>query len=301
VDFLELLNDSRPLLVGFVFVLGLLVGSFLNVVIHRLPEMLQRSWRIQCQELLGDEIGATGSGPSEKYNLVVPRSRCPSCGHGITAVENIPVVSYLLLRGRCSACGTRIPIRYPLVELGTGLLSALVAWRFGATAATMFALAFTWALVALSGIDIDRKLLPDAITLPLLWLGLLVCLGGYRAADGPVFADIEDAVIGAAAGYLSLWSVYHLFRLLTGKEGMGYGDFKLLGAVGAWLGWQYLPLTILLSAVVGAVVGGSALLISGRDSQTHIPFGPFLAAAGWVAMMWGPAIMDVYLDASGLR
>lgn len=301
MDFLELLDNSRPMLIGTVFVLGLLVGSFLNVVIHRLPEMLQRSWRAQCEELLGADSVSVKVEPSEKYNLVVPRSRCPSCGHGITAVENIPVVSYLMLRGRCSACGSRIPVRYPLVELCTGVLSALVAWRFGATAATLFALAFTWSLVALSGIDIDRKLLPDAITLPLLWLGLLVCLGDFRAADGPVFADIGDAVIGAAAGYLSLWTVYHLFRLLTGKEGMGYGDFKLLGAVGAWLGWQYLPLTILLSAVVGAVVGGSALLLSGRDSQTHIPFGPFLAAAGWIAMMWGPAIMEAYLDASGLR
>lgn len=301
MDFLEVLNNSRPILVGVVFVLGLLVGSFLNVVIHRLPEMLERSWRSQCNELFsGDDKGPPES--QEKFNLIVPRSRCPSCGHGITAAENIPVVSYLVLRGKCSACGTRIPLRYPLVEIGTGILSALVAWQFGAAWATLYALLFTWALIALSGIDIDRKLLPDAITLPLLWLGLLVCLGDFRTASGaPVFADIEDAVIGAAAGYLSLWSIYHLFRILTGKEGMGYGDFKLLGAIGAWFGWQYLPLTILLSAVVGAVIGGAALLLSGRNSQTHIPFGPFLAAAGWIAMMWGPGIMDAYLNASGLR
>jgi leader peptidase (prepilin peptidase)/N-methyltransferase len=301
MDLVALLATSKPTLVAVVFVLGLLVGSFLNVVIHRLPEMLQRNWRQQCDELFGDEKPETPTEPPEKYNLVVPRSRCPACGHGITAAENIPVVSYLALRGKCSACGIRIPLRYPLVELGAAVLSALVAWQFGATWATLYALAFTWALIALSGIDIDRKLLPDAITLPLLWLGLLVCLGNFRGASGPVFASIEDAVIGAAAGYLSLWSIYHLFRMLTGKEGMGYGDFKLLAAIGAWLGWQYLPLTILLSAVVGAVVGGAALAIGGRHSQTPIPFGPFLAAAGWIAMMWGPGIMDTYLNASGLR
>jgi leader peptidase (prepilin peptidase)/N-methyltransferase len=301
MDLVALLADSKPILVGVVFVLGLLVGSFLNVVIHRLPEMLQRNWRQQCDELFGDEKQDTPTDPQEKFNLVVPRSRCPACGHGITAAENIPVLSYLALRGKCSACGVRIPVRYPLVELGAGVLSALVAWQFGATWATVYALALTWALIALSGIDIDRKLLPDAITLPLLWLGLLVCLGNVRAEFGPVFASIEDAVIGAAAGYLSLWSIYHLFRILTGKEGMGYGDFKLLAAIGAWLGWQYLPLTILLSAVVGAVVGGAALAIGGRHSQTPIPFGPFLAAAGWIAMMWGPGIMDTYLNASGLR
>jgi len=297
VDALQSLTANPAVFVSLACVLGLMVGSFLNVVIHRLPEMLQRSWRSQCAELLGGDYAP----PADRFDLVVPRSRCPACGHQITVTENIPVISYLVLRGKCSACGTRISPRYPLVELGTGILSALVAWRLGAGWACLYGLLFTWALVALSGIDIDRKLLPDAITMPLLWLGLLVNLGGLQSAAGPAFADIGDAVIGAAAGYLSLWLVYHLFRITTGKEGMGYGDFKLLAAIGAWLGWQYLPLTILLSAVVGAVIGGAALALRGKESQTPIPFGPFLAAAGWVAMMWGSDIMDVYLTASGLR
>ncbi len=297
MDVFQSLTGSAPVYIGLVLVLGLLVGSFLNVVIYRLPEMLQRNWRGQCAELLGGEDAS----PQERFDLIVPRSRCPTCGHQIAATENIPVVSYLLLRGKCSACGTGIPVRYPLVELGTGILSAMVAWRLGPSMACVFGLLFTWALVALSGIDLDKKLLPDAITLPLLWLGLLVNLGGVQGESGPAFANIADAVTGAAAGYLSLWLVYHIFRLATGKEGMGYGDFKLLGAIGAWLGWQYLPLTIVMSAVVGAVIGGAALAVRGRDSQTPIPFGPFLAAAGWISMMWGSDIMGAYLTVSGLR
>lgn len=297
MDAVQSLTGNSAIFIGLVFLLGLLVGSFLNVVVHRLPEVLHRSWRSQCAELLGEEY----TPPAERFDLIVPRSRCPACGHQITAAENIPVVSYLVLRGKCSACGTRIPVRYPLVELGTGVLSAAVAWRLGANWACLYGLLFSWALIALSGIDLDRKLLPDAITLPLLWLGLLVNLGGLQSASGPAFATIGDAVTGAAAGYLSLWLVYHLFRLATGKEGMGYGDFKLLGAIGAWLGWQYLPLTIVLSAVVGAVVGGAALALRGRGSQTPIPFGPFLAAAGWISMMWGSDIMNAYLRISGLR
>ncbi len=297
MDVIQSLTGNPPIFIGLALVLGLMVGSFLNVVIHRLPEMLQRSWRSHCAELLGGEY----SPPADRFNLITPRSRCPACGHQITAAENIPVISYLALRGKCSACGTRISARYPLVELGTGLLSALVAWRLGPSWACVYGLSFTWALVALAGIDMDTKLLPDAITLPLLWLGLLVNLGGLNSDIGTAFADVPDAVIGAAAGYLSLWLVYHLFRMATGKEGMGHGDFKLLAAIGAWLGWQYLPLTILLSAVVGAIIGGAALALRGKESQTPIPFGPFLAGAGWIAMMWGSDIMDAYLTASGLR
>lgn len=291
----QALTSNPPVFTGLVFVLGLLVGSFLNVVIHRTPVMLERSWREQCAEMLGADHP---SPPGDRFDLLVPRSRCPSCGHRITATENIPVVSYLMLRGRCSACQARISPRYPIVELATGLLSAMVAMRIGPGWGCLFALLFTWALIALSGIDFDTKLLPDAITLPLLWLGLVFNLAAPR---GAAFATVGDAVAGAAAGYLSLWLVYHLFRVATGKEGMGYGDFKLLAAIGAWLGWQVLPLTILLSAVVGAVVGGIALAAGGKGSRTPIPFGPFLAAAGWIAMMWGPQIMDFYLRASGLR
>jgi leader peptidase (prepilin peptidase)/N-methyltransferase len=297
MDVFHALTVHQPVFVGLVFLLGLMIGSFLNVVIYRLPVMLDRSWRAQCAELTGD--GQTPSG--ERFDLIAPPSACPQCGHRITLVENIPVVSFLFLGGKCSACRARISRRYPIVELGTGLLSALVALRLGAEWSCLFALLFTWSLIALSGIDLDTKLLPDAITLPLLWLGLLVNLGTPMSDGGGAFASLNDAVLGAAAGYLSLWLVYHLFRLVTGKEGMGYGDFKLLAAIGAWLGWQYLPLTILLSAVVGAIVGGAALSLKGRESQTPIPFGPFLAAAGWIAMMWGSDIMDAYLTFSGLR
>jgi leader peptidase (prepilin peptidase)/N-methyltransferase len=297
VDVLQALTSDQPIFIGLVFVLGLMTGSFLNVVIYRLPVMLERSWRIQCAELAGhDQIPA-----SDRFDLIAPPSRCPECGHQITALENIPVISFLWLRGKCSACRTRISVRYPVVELGTGLVSALVAWRLGPGWPCLFGLLFTWALIALSGIDIDRKLLPDVITLPLLWLGLIVNVGDAGREGVIVFSALDDAVVGAAAGYLSLWLVYHLFRLVTGKEGMGYGDFKLLAAIGAWLGWQYLPLTILLSAIVGAIIGGAALAMKGKESQTPIPFGPFLAGAGWISMLWGTDIMDAYLAFSGLR
>ncbi|KPK53783.1 MAG: methyltransferase [Gammaproteobacteria bacterium SG8_31] len=297
MDLFHALTIHQPVFVGLVFVLGLMVGSFLNVVIYRLPVMLDRSWRAQCAELTGHDQIPSG----ERFDLIAPPSTCPECGHRITFRENIPVVSFLFLGGKCSACRTRISRRYPAVELGTALLSVLVAWRLGTGWPCLFALLFTWSLIALSGIDLDTKLLPDTITLPLLWLGLLVNLGTSAPNSVGTFASLHDAVLGAVAGYLSLWLVYHLFRLVTGKEGMGYGDFKLLAAIGAWLGWQYLPLTILLSAVVGAIVGGAALSLKGRESQTPIPFGPFLAAAGWIAMMWGSEIMDAYLTFSGLR
>lgn len=295
MDLFNLLAQHPPLLIGTVFLFGLLIGSFINVVVYRLPVMMDRDWRRQCLEYLHpDEPVAEG----ERFDLITPRSRCPSCGHRIKALENIPVLSYLFLRGTCSACGTRISPRYPIVEFATALLSAVVAWKFvqdggGWGWPLAAALIFTWALIALSLIDFDHKLLPDSITLPLLWLGLLLSLGG-------VFTDMRSSIIGAAAGYLSLWSVYQLFRLLTGKEGMGFGDFKLLAAIGAWLGWQALPVTILLSSLVGAVVGVTLILIRGRDRNIPIPFGPYIAAAGWLALLWGEDITQAYLRFAGL-
>ncbi len=302
----EAFRASPGLFTGFGFVLGLVVGSFLNVVALRLPVMLKRSWRTQCAALMAEDGGGDPSGREDgrldpagedaPLTLIRPRSRCPGCGHAIRAHENIPVLSWVFLRGRCSACGTKISVRYPLVELATGLLTAVVAAHFGFGAPALAAFALTWALVVLTVIDFDTQLLPDSITLPLLWLGLLVNLPAGEA----LFTSLESAVVGAMAGYLSLWSVYHLFRLLTGKEGMGYGDFKLLAALGAWLGWQLLPLVILLSAVVGAVVGITLMAVAGRDRQVPIPFGPYLAAAGWIALIWGEDITRAYLGASGL-
>ncbi|MBL8516282.1 MAG: prepilin peptidase [Betaproteobacteria bacterium] len=268
------------------FLFGLCVGSFLNVVIHRLPKILERDWRSQCLEFLGQPD--TDAGAKERYNLIVPRSACPACGHKITALENIPVLSWLALRGQCSACGTRIGLRYPVVELATGILTGYVAWRLGWSVQALWALIFLWVLIALTFIDADTQLLPDDLTLPLLWLGLLVNAFG-------TFVDLRSAVIGAAAGYLSLWSVYWAFKLLTGKEGMGFGDFKLLAALGAWLGWQMLPLIILLSAAVGAVVGLIGIVVAGRDKGGKIPFGPYLAAAGFIALLWGHQLNNWYL------
>lgn len=266
-------------------VLGLLVGSFLNVVIYRLPKMLQSEWRSQCCELLEQ----TPPEPQKTFNLITPNSTCPHCGHGIKPWENVPVISYLVLRGKCSACKGRISARYPIIELVTGLSSLFVIHQFGVTGVGLAALVFTWSLIALTMIDIDTQLLPDVITLPLLWLGLIVNhLGG--------FVPLEDALWGAVAGYLSLWSIYWLFKLLTGKEGMGYGDFKLLGALGAWLGWQMLPLVVLLSSLVGAVIGIGMMLILGRDKNIPIPFGPYLAIAGWIAFIWGDSLLQQYLQ-----
>jgi leader peptidase (prepilin peptidase)/N-methyltransferase len=275
---------NTPVFVFLVFLLGLLVGSFLNVVIHRVPIMLERTWRRQCDELMGKSPAAEAT-----YNLLVPRSQCPACGHRISAAENIPLLSFALLKGKCRGCGTRISWRYPGVELITGLLSAAVAWHFGFTAAAAGALLLTWSLIALSVIDYDHQLLPDNITLPLMWLGLLFNLSG-------VFVPIGSAVVGAIAGYLSLWTVYQLFKLATGREGMGFGDFKLFAALGAWLGWQQLPLVILLSSFVGAVVGLGGILLLGRDRGVPIPFGPFLCVAGWVALLWGDTITRSYLQ-----
>lgn len=293
---IELLAVSPAFLVGTCLVLGLAVGSFLNVVIYRLPLMLDREWRAQCAELASHDPHATtvAATPGERFNLVVPRSACPSCKAPITALQNIPLVSWVLLRGRCARCAAPISVRYPLVELLTGILSAWVAARFGFSLGALAALVLTWFLIALTFIDIDHQLLPDSLTLPLLWLGLTLSLWGPQAA-APLPVDVRSSLIGAVAGYLSLWSVYHLFRLVTGKEGMGYGDFKLLAALGAWLGWQMLLPVILIAALVGAVVGITMLAIQRQSRATPIPFGPFLAAASWLVLMFGRGLVARYL------
>jgi leader peptidase (prepilin peptidase)/N-methyltransferase len=276
-------------LISVVCVLGLLVGSFLNVVIYRLPVMMQTGWRRECREYLQ----LPPEEENEVFNLMLPASHCPSCKSEIKAYQNIPVLSYLLLGGKCAHCGVKIAIRYPLIEAFTGLCSAVVAWHFGYGWTLAFALPLTWCLIALSFIDIDQQLLPDSITLPMLWLGLLLSLFD-------IYTNSHDAIIGAIAGYLSLWSVYQLFKLLTGKEGMGYGDFKLLALFGAWLGWQYLPLIILLSSLVGAVIGIAMIVFGKRDAGKPIPFGPYLAMAGWLAMLFGPELNALYLHTAGL-
>ena len=264
-------------------VIGLCVGSFLNVVIHRLPKMLERGWAAQCAEIAGQEPE-----PQPRYDLVVPRSACPSCGHRITAAENVPVVSWLALRGRCSACKAAIPARYPIVELAAGLAALAAIWHFGPTWKGLAACAFLWTLLALAFIDADTQLLPDDLTLPLLWGGLLANLFG-------LFVPLASAVIGAIAGYLSLWTIYWLFKLIRGKEGMGYGDFKLLAALGAWLGWPMLPQIVLVSSVLGAVGGLAAMALRRRDGAAPLPFGPWLAGAGAIALFFGPAINALYL------
>ena len=299
----DLLATAPALLVGTAFLFSLLVGSFLNVVIHRLPVMLDRQWREQASDMLAEASGAPAQPTAhsrQPYNLVTPRSACPHCNAPIRAHQNIPVVSYLLLGGKCANCGAGISPRYPIVELATAILSAVVVWRFGWHWQSAAALIFTWALVALTVIDLDHQILPDVITLPLLWLGLLLSLAWHAGLPPPIPADPASAIIGGAAGYLSLWSVYWAFKLLTGKEGMGYGDFKLFGAFGAWMGWQMLPLILLLSAFAGAVVGILLIVTRGRDRNIPIPFGPYLAAAGWIALMWGPQIVGGYLSISGL-
>lgn len=303
-DLAALCSENPALFAGSVFILGLVIGSFLNVVIYRLPIMLESEWRAQAAELTTPgpppAAGQDAAVPS-RFNLSVPRSACPSCGASIAPWQNIPVVSWLILRGRCASCKTRISARYPIVELSTGLLSAWVAWHFGFGATAACALLITWTLIALTGIDIDHQLLPDNLTLPLMWAGLLasVVIG---ASDGrPLPVSPTDAVIGAASGYLSLWLVFHVFRLVTGKEGMGYGDFKLFAALGAWLGWKQLPLVILLAAATGAVLGILMIVLRGRDRASPMPFGPYLAAAGWLAMLYGGNLVSGYLRMSGLQ
>ena len=326
---------------------SLLVGSFLNVVIHRLPIMLDRRWRADAREMLSDEappaanearpaealdaaeaaVAAGAADPAvasglpevtdatdaaavatppvpvttpERYDLVHPRSACPHCGAPIRAHQNIPVLSWLALGGRCANCRASISPRYPLVELGTALLSAAVVWRYGWDWTAVAALLVTWSLVALAMIDLDHQLLPDAITLPLMWLGLLASVAWTPGPSLAVPVDPWSSIVGAAAGYLVLWSVYWAFKLLTGKEGMGYGDFKLLAALGAWMGWQMLPLVLLLAACSGAVIGIALIVAGGRDRSAPMPFGPYLAAAGWLALMWGPELMGLALHSAGL-
>lgn len=281
MELIFLLKTSPVWLISVVGLFSLLVGSFLNVVIYRLPIMLERQWKQDCHEWLDQPPDKLDTGD---FNLVVPRSQCPTCGHKITALENIPVISYLFLRGKCVSCKTPISSQYPLVELATALLSMLVAWRVGYGVELVALLGFTWVLVALFMIDAQTMLLPDILTYPLLWAGLLLNIGG-------TFVDLPDAVVGAAFGYLALWSVFHLFRLLTGKEGMGHGDFKLLAALGAWGGWQILPFVIFASSAFGAFFGVLWMLVKGRRESLPMPFGPWLAMAGFVAIVWREEIL----------
>jgi len=275
---------TEPLLFTAISLLaGLAIGSFLNVVIYRLPKIMEQEWREQCAELHGE-----APPKSPRFNLATPPSACPACGHRIRAIENVPVFSYLWLRGKCSACGARIGMRYPIVELAAGVAAGYAAWRFGFGWAAFGAMLFLWCMIVLAFIDYDTQLLPDSITLPLLWAGLLLNLRG-------TFVDLPSAVIGAAAGYLVLWAVYWAFRLLTGKEGMGFGDFKLLAAIGAWLGWKALPLVILLSSLVGAVIGIVLIVLARRGREVPMPFGPYLAAAGVIALFWGGALANYYI------
>jgi leader peptidase (prepilin peptidase) / N-methyltransferase len=291
----DLLAQSPVLTIVLAAILGLLVGSFLNVVIYRLPLMLQREWHGQCCEYLQLDAAKISSvhavSEHKVFNLMKPDSHCPVCNKPVRPWQNIPVVSYLLLGGKCSECKTAIHWRYPVVELATAALSAVVAWHFGATWSCVAALFLTWFLIAATVIDIDHQLLPDNITLPLLWLGLILALTPYGTG-----VSVTDAVIGAAAGYLSLWSVYQIFKLLTGREGMGYGDFKLLAAIGAWLGWQQLLTVVILSSMAGAVLGIGMAIFAGRDKNIPMSFGPYLAIAGFIALIWGNVIADWYLN-----
>lgn len=304
-DFISLLSHSLAqspwLFIALSFVFAATIGSFLNVVIHRFPVMMKREWQQECNQYLQEyhvdvvkQIGIEKLNKPidtypEKYNLMVPGSACPKCKTAIKPWHNLPIVGWLMLRGKCVACDAPISSRYPIIELVTGLLVATIAWHFGPSWQFVFAAILTFVLIALTGIDLDEMLLPDQMTLPLLWLGLLINLNH-------TFTTPTDAVIGAAAGYLSLWSVFWLFKLLTGKEGMGYGDFKLLAVFGAWLGWQMLPLVILLSSLVGALVGITLIVLKRNQLVNPIPFGPYIAAAGWIALIWGQPIVDWYLS-----
>jgi leader peptidase (prepilin peptidase)/N-methyltransferase len=285
----DLILITPSYLYTFTIILGLLIGSFLNVVIYRLPKMLEQDWKHQCAVLLEQDQLEKEFAKEEKITLSKPNSTCPKCQHQIKPWENIPVLSFLFLGGKCSQCKNKISIRYPLVEVATSLLSLMVIMTFGATYPGLAALFLTWALIALTMIDADTKLLPDNITLPLLWAGLI--LNSFN-----VFTTLESSLWGAVFGYLSLWFVYQLFKQLTGKEGMGYGDFKLLGALGAWLGWQQLPIIILLSSVVGAIIGIALILIKGRDKNIPIPFGPYLAIAGWISLIWGEELFRFWMS-----
>ncbi|MBF4558721.1 prepilin peptidase [Pseudomonas sp. p50] len=286
----EILTAYPMAFVALALLVGLLVGSFLNVVIWRLPKMLKRDWRLQAHDILGQPLDT----PQPTYNLMLPHSHCPHCDHSIRAWENIPLISYVFLRGRCSNCAASISKRYPLTELACGVLSAFIAWHFGFGWPACLVLVLTWGLLAMSLIDAEHQLLPDVLVLPLLWLGLIV-----NSFD--LFVPLHEALWGAIAGYLVLWSVFWLFKLITGKDGMGYGDFKLLAMLGAWGGWQILPLTLLLSSFVGAIIGVTLLRFRNAKTSTPIPFGPYLAIAGWIALLWGGQITDFYWQFVGLK
>jgi leader peptidase (prepilin peptidase)/N-methyltransferase len=286
MDLLQTLESTPALFYTTVVLLGLAIGSFLNVVIHRLPIILRRNWSRQCREL--QEPDAESASGDQPFNLMSPASHCPACGHQIRVLENIPLLSYIILRGRCASCHRPISPRYPVIEFTTALLSLITVMHFGDTARSVAALGFTWTIIPLCMIDYDTQLLPDALTLPLLWAGLVLSLGG-------IFVGSHASIIGALSGYLSLWLVYHIFKLVTGKEGMGYGDFKLLAAIGAWVGWQALPVVILFSSVVGATTGILLIAFKGRTRSQPIPFGPFLASAGWITLLWGQDILNLYL------
>ncbi len=290
-EFFELVPAALFVIVALV---GLIVGSFLNVVAYRLPIMMERDWRRQCSELAGERPTVPAQAIHKTFDLWSPRSACPGCGTPIAAYDNIPVLSYILLGGSCRRCGTSISLRYPIIEAAAALIALVVAAVFGPTWQMLLVLVVSWVLLALSVIDIDRYLLPDSLTLPLLWAGLLLSL--VNVGGAPLTVDVRSSLIGAAAGYMSLWSVYQLFKLVTGKEGMGYGDFKLLAALGAWLGWQQLPLVIILSAAAGSVIGTLMLVLRGKSRQSQIPFGPYLAAAGWIALLWGEQLTSLYIN-----
>lgn len=283
---IEFLAANPAWFIVSVAILGLLVGSFLNVVIYRLPVMMQREWHAQCHEIL--QLDPPSNTPTERFDLILPGSRCGQCDRPIKALENIPIISYVMLRGKCAGCSAPISPRYPIIEAVTGILSAVVAWHYGFSVNTAAALFFTWALISLTMIDFDHQLLPDSITLPFLWLGLMLSLFA-------VFVDPRASIIGAIAGYLSLWSVYWLFKIITGKEGMGHGDFKLLAMLGAWTGWELLLAIILLSSLVGAIVGVGLIILRGRDKNIPIPFGPYLATAGWITLLWGNELKHAYI------
>jgi leader peptidase (prepilin peptidase)/N-methyltransferase len=293
LPYIELFTAYPFTLYVTTLILGLLVGSFLNVVIYRLPIMLERQWKQECSEYLKLEDDQQEG--NEAFNLVTPRSACPHCGHQITALENIPVLSYLIQKGKCRSCGSKISLQYPLIELLTGVMSVGVIIYFGYSLQALAALFFTWSLIALAIIDLKTTLLPDNITLPLIWAGLILNL------QFGLFTDMTSSLYGAVAGYLSLWTLYHVFKILTGKEGMGYGDFKLFAAFGAWLGWQYLPVIIILSSFAGAAIGIGLILFRSRDRNIPIPFGPYLAIAGWIALIWGQDITRAYLSSAGIH
>ncbi len=281
------LQTHPALFIFSMTMLGMCIGSFLNVVIYRLPKMMQQDWHEQCCELL--DIKNEDVTEQQKVNLVFPGSSCPSCQHKITALENIPVISYLFLKGRCRSCNTRISLQYPIIEMFTGLATAYVAWHFGFSLQTLFAVFLTWALISLSMIDLEHSLLPDDITLPFMWLGLACNIFG-------VFTDIYSSLIGAMLGYAILWIIFMSFKVATGKEGMGYGDFKLLALLGAWLGWQSIPLIILLSSITASIIGLAMIIFKGRDKAAAFPFGPYLAIAGWITLIWGKELTALYLN-----